>query len=49
MVPITRSANGFCHGERGVVENLGDADTLHASSKLAAVDAVAIAEEEARR
>src|SRR6266478_3212281 len=30
-------------------ENLGDADTLHASSKLAAVDAVAIAEEEARR
>src|SRR6267378_4173903 len=30
-------------------ENLGDADALHASSKLATVDAVAIAEEEARR
>ena len=30
-------------------EDLGDADALHPLSKLAAVDAVAIAEEEARR
>jgi len=41
MVPITRSAKGFCHGERGRSENLGDADALHPSSELAAVDAVA--------
>src|SRR2546427_12176920 len=40
---------GVLPGRAWCGENLGDANTLHPSSKLAAVDSVAIAEEVARR
>jgi hypothetical protein len=48
MVPIRPSTNGFCQGERGC-ENLGDADGLHPSAKLGAINAVAIAHHAAGR
>ena len=49
MVPITRSAKGFCQGGAWCRENLGDAHALHPSPKGAAVNAVAITEQVARR
>src|SRR5947209_7743318 len=49
MVPITRSTKAFCQRRAGRCENLGDADPLHASLELVAVDAVAIPTEVAGR
>ena len=48
MVPIT-FGEGILPRRARRGENLGDADALRPSSKFASVDAVAVAEEEARR
>jgi len=34
MVPISRSANAFCQGERGAVRNLDDANSFHSLPEL---------------